>query len=57
MAVKDPQNYKLRGIRMHNELWDIITELAEVNGRSASKEVVVALKDHIARAKKRGAIK
>lgn len=57
MAVKDPENYKLRGVRMDNKLWEEVCALALVNGRSASREVVVALKDHLARAKKRGAIK
>jgi hypothetical protein len=56
MAVKNPENYKLRGLRMDNAMWGQITELAKVNGRSASREVAYAMKQHLSKAKKRGAI-
>ena len=56
MSVKDPENYKLRGVRMTNELWEEICSLALVNGRSASKEVVAAVQYRLKRAKARGKI-
>ncbi len=55
MPVKDPQNYKQRGVRTSNELWEALSELAAIKGRSASREAVVAIKAHVHRAKKRGA--
>jgi len=53
MAVKD-QDYRQRGIRMKDELWNELTALAGANNRSGSKEAVVAIKNHLRKAKKQG---
>ncbi len=56
MAVKDPENYKQRGIRVDNETWDALQQLARVNGRSASKEAAAAIAYHLKRNRERGKI-
>ena len=47
--IRDPDGNKMRGIRMPNELWEAVCEVAVLRHRSATKEVIVALKEHLRR--------
>lgn len=39
----------MRGIRMPNELWEVMVEVAAEQGRSTTKEVILALHGHLER--------
>jgi hypothetical protein len=46
--LKDPEGNKMRGVRMPNEMWDAMRELAGENYRSTTQEIIYALKYHLA---------
>jgi hypothetical protein len=47
--LRDPEGNKMRGIRMPNELWEATLALATDNQRSGTKEIIIALQEHLKR--------
>ena len=49
VPLYDPEGNKMRGIRMPNELWEATLALATDNQRSGTKEIIIALQEHLKR--------